>query len=247
MAERPIFVSTPDSSELVKEIFFQITWHSGFARVQKERNIEELERAAAAGGYRNLLEISTKSNSERGQHLSAFHMTAETKSHGTIKLELAFQGSKVFEHGGPFTDLYRKREKEIGEAKRDPRLQSSGKLIGFQFEGFTWPLEPKTAFYDWLYVSFLKKYRDWAPKLYAYGGFTDVEFNPHRSINCQARSCALFLSLMKRNLVEEATRSPEAFIGTLLTSHYRPQLRAKHGTGQRALFADGSGAVLDAR
>src|SRR5271156_2382964 len=130
MAERPIFVSTPDSDELVKEIFFQIHWHSGFARVQKEKNIEELHAAAALDGYRDLLEISTKSKSERGRHLSAFHMTADTKDAGTIKLELAFQGSKGFERGGPFTDLYRKGDREIGEAKRDPRLKNSGSLSG---------------------------------------------------------------------------------------------------------------------
>ena len=236
MAERPIFVSTPERDDLVQEIFFPIHWHSGFALVQKEKNIEGLHSVAAENGYRNLLEISTKSKSERGQHLSAFHMTADTKSHGTIKLELAFQGSKVFEHGGPFTDLYGKGEKEIGEAKRDPRLLNSGKLTAFRFEGFDFPLEPKTAFYDWLYVSFLKKYQDWAPKLYVYGGFTDVEFNPFRSINCQARSCALFLSLMKLNLIEDATRSPQDFIKTLTRFDYRPQLRAQR-SDQPALFA----------
>jgi hypothetical protein len=237
MAERPIFVSRPESDELVKEVFFQIKWHSGFARTQKEKNIEELHKAAALAGYRDLLEISTKSKSERGQHLSAFHMTAKTKTYGTIKLELAFQGSKVFERGGPFTDLYGKGEKEIGEAKRDPRLKESGALVGFRFEGFDFPLEPKTAFYDWLYISFLKDYRDWAPKLYAYAGFTDVEFNPHRSINCQARSCALFLSLMKRNLLDKALESPQAFVQLLLDFDYRPQLRAEHG-GQPPLFSD---------
>jgi hypothetical protein len=242
MAERPIFVSTPDSEELVKEIYFQIHWHSGFARVQKEKNIEELHAVAALDGYRDLLEISTKSNSERGRHLSAFHMTADTKAYGTIKLELAFQGSKVFERGGPFTDLYRKGEKEIGEAKRDPRLQNSGSLIGFRFEGFDFPLEPKTAFYDWLYISFLKNFRDWAPKLYAYGGFTDVEFNPHRSINCQARSCALFLSLMRRNLLDKAVESPQAFIALLSGFDYSPQLRAEHG-GQPPLFSAPSKAM----
>lgn len=237
MAERPIFVSKPESDELVMEIFFQIKWHSGFALVQKEKNIEELHKAAGLAGYRNLLEISSKSKSERGRHLSAFHMTADTKEHGTIRLELAFQGSKVFERGGPFTDLYRKGDKEIGEAKRDPRLKNSGALIGFRFEGFDFPLEPKTAFYDWLYISFLKKFTDWAPKLYDYGGFTDVEFNPHRSINCQARSCALFLSLMKRNLLEDATKSPQDFIAMLLGFDYRPQLRAEHGWEQ-PLFAE---------
>src|SRR5271157_4661235 len=103
MAERSIFVSKPESDELVREIFFQVKWHSGFALVQKDKNIEELHNAARLAGYQNLLEISTKSKSERGRHLSAFHMTADTKDAGTIKLELAFQGSKVFERGGPFT------------------------------------------------------------------------------------------------------------------------------------------------
>lgn len=54
----------------------------------------------ATAGYAPLLEISTKSKSERGRHMSAFHMTATTKEYGKIKLELAFQGSKVFERGG---------------------------------------------------------------------------------------------------------------------------------------------------
>jgi hypothetical protein len=132
----------------------------------------------------------------------------------------------VFERGGPFTDLYLKRDTEIGQAKRDPRLQGSGNLVGFRFEDIEFPLEPKTAFYDWLYCSFLWDHRDWATKLYAYAGFTDVEFNPQRSINCQARAAALFLSLMKRGDLEYALKSPSAFVQTLLHSRYRPQLRA---------------------
>jgi hypothetical protein len=136
--------------------------------------------------------------------MSAFHITVPTKAYGRIKLELAFQGSKVFGRGGPFTHLYGKGEKEVGEAKRDPRLRESGVLIRFRFEGFDFPLEPKTVFYDWLYCSFLSEYRDWARKLYDYAGFTDIEFNPHRSINCQARAAALFLSLMKRGELDEA-------------------------------------------
>ena len=225
MTERPIFVPAPESPELVKEVFFPIKWHSGFAPIQKEKNIKELHEVAAKNGFRNLLEISSKSDNERGRHLSAFHMKVRVSNGREIRLECAFQGSKVFERGGPFTDLYWVQEPRA--AKRDPRLQESGPLKGFQFEGFTWPLEPKTAFYDWLYVGFLKEYRDWATKLYAYSGFTDIEFNPYRSINCQARSCALFLSLMKRNLLDEATLSPADFLRTLLRFNYRPQLRAE--------------------
>jgi hypothetical protein len=226
MAERPVFIPAPESDELVREVFLPLTWHSGFAQVQKEKNIAALHAVAAKRGLTPLLEISSKSKSERGRHMSAFHMTVPTKCCGRIKLELAFQGSKVFEYGGPFTDLYRKGDTEIGQAKRDPRLQESGRLVGFCFEGLDFPLEPKTAFYDWLYCSFLWDHREWATKLYAYAGFTDIEFNPQRSINCQARSAALFLSLMKRGDLDHALQSPNDFLQTLLRSEYRPQLRA---------------------
>jgi hypothetical protein len=225
MAERPVYIPAPESPQLVEERFFTIKWSPGFALSQKEKNIEALHAAAKARGLSPLLEISSKSSLKTGRHMSAFHMTADTKELGPIKLELAFQGSKVFEHGGPFTDLYMKGDKEIGEAKRDSRLRESGRLTGFRFEGVDFPLEPKTAFYDWLYCSFLSKHRDWAVSLYKYAGFTDVEFNPHRSINCQARSAALFLSLMKREQLDEALKSPLDFVRVLTDSKYRPQLR----------------------
>src|SRR5947209_8722673 len=100
---------------------------------------------AARAGYLPLLEVSTKSDDALGQHLSAFHLRVHHSTVGDITLECAFQGSKVFEGGGPYTDLYRMDPKS---AKRDHRLQSSGRLIGFRFGDFNFPLEPKTAFYD---------------------------------------------------------------------------------------------------
>ncbi len=163
--------------------------------------------------------------------MSAFHMEVPTKNYGRIKLELAFQGSKVFQNGGPFTDLYLIGD-DVKKVKRDERLKKSGKLIGFNFEGVEFPLEPKTAFYDWLYCSFLLEYRDWAVKLYSYAGFTDIEFNPYKSINCQARSAALFVSLMQRNQLDIALRSSEDFINILLRSDYRPQIRTAGSQAQ---------------
>lgn len=237
MAERPIFVSASDKPELVKEIFLDFKWNSGFAAVQKEKNIKSLHEAASRAGLAPLLEISTKSDSKRGRHMSAFHMTVPTKDYGRIKLELAFQGSKVFEQGGPFVDLYWKGDEDVGKAKRDPRLQESGALTGFRFEGYDFPLEPKSVFYDWLYCSFLVDYRDWAQKLYGYAGFTDIEFNPRRSINCQARSAALFLSLMRLGELETALQSPAAFIRTLSDSQYRPELRRGQSGAQRSFQA----------
>jgi len=222
MAERPVFVPVPETEDLVREVYFPMKWHPGFAPTQKEKNIRTLHEAAAAAGLSPLLEVSTQSENKRGRHLSAFHIKIKTASR-EIPLECAFQGSKVFAHGGPFTDLY---DKDVRAAKRDPRLTGSGALRGFMFDDFLWPLEPKTAFYDWLYIDFLKDWREWGQKLCAYAGFTDIEFNPYRSVNCQARSCALFVSLMKRELLDEAAKSPSDFIRVLSMSNYRPHLRA---------------------
>lgn len=231
MAERPIFVPVPDERELVKEIYFRLTWHGGFAPVQKQKNVAELHAAAAAGGYSPLLEISTKSTEKLGQHLSAFHLKVRNGD-GEIPLECAFQGSKVFEHGGPFTDLY---SADVRAAKSDPRLRDSGCLIGFDFHGLRFPLEPRTAFYDWLYVNAIYPHREWLVRLHRYAGFTDIEFNPERSVNCQARSCALFVSLMSNGLLERAVESPERFIAMITEHTYAPR-HVERG-GQRAIVS----------
>src|SRR4051812_19657162 len=106
MAERPIFIPVTSGPELVSEIYFPITWHSGFAASQKKKNIKALHEAAAIAGYAPILEISTKSDERVGQRLSAFSLKVHKRDAGEIPLECAFQGSKVFVNGGPYTDLY---------------------------------------------------------------------------------------------------------------------------------------------
>jgi hypothetical protein len=150
MAERPIFVPDEDAPGLVREIPLSIAWAGGFAPVQKKKNIKALHEAAAGAGFPELLEISTKSDEKLGQRLSAFSLTFHSDELGDIPLECAYQGSKVFERGGPYTDLY---HVDVRTAKRDPRLKDSGRITGFMFEGFKFPLEPKTVFYDWLYIN----------------------------------------------------------------------------------------------
>jgi uncharacterized protein DUF6977 len=223
MAERPVFLPQETSRELVKELYFSLTWSPGFAPVQKKKNIAALHEAAAREGYAPLLEVSSKSEDKLGQHLSAFHLKVREASLDEIRLEAAFQGSKVFERGGPYTDLY---VREGREAKRDPRLHQSGPLTGFRFNGFSFPLEPKTVFYDWLYITAIYPHREWLRRLCSYAGFTDIEFNPGKSINCQARSCALFVSLMKNDLLDRAVTSPDAFTQLISQYDYHPQLRS---------------------
>jgi hypothetical protein len=208
MAERPVFIPAPDAPGLVRERSLTITWAGGFAAVQKQKNVKALHSAAAAIGIGPVLEASTKSERRLGQHLSAFHLKVKLAD-AEMPLECAFQGSKVFEKGGPYTDLYLT---DARSAKRDPRLHESGGLIAFEFDGHRFPLEPKTVFYDWLYINAISPHRDYLNCLDAFAGFSDIEFNPQKSLNCQARSIALFVSLRKTKLLDEAISSPESFI-----------------------------------
>ncbi len=188
-------------------------WHKGMAPSQKKKNVVELHAAAAKRGYEPLLEVSTKSEEKLGQRLSAFNLKVELDEGGVISLECAFQGSKVFENGGPFTDIF---GADSREAKRDERLTQSGKLVGFRFEGQDFPLIPKTAFYDWLYIRALHPHREFLQRLHRYVGFTDIEFNPEKSINCQARSCATYVALDRLDMLTECVRSSERFMQVLL-------------------------------
>jgi len=231
MAERPVFVPRTDGKRLVEEISIAFTWHKGMAPSQKRKNVVALHEAAAKRGLAPLLEVSTKSEEKLGQRLSAFNLKVQLNEIGSIPLESAYQGSKVFERGGPFRDLYLA---ESRDAKRDARLRESGELVGFRFEGADFPIFPKTAFYDWLYIRALYPHREFLLRLREYAGFTDIEFNPEKSLNCQARSCATFVSLHTKDLLETALKSPEAFIGILLPdSVIQPHSYAER---QHALF-----------
>jgi len=217
MASRPIFIAISEPAHLVSEVSLDFSWHSGFAASQKKKNVIALHEAARSKGLFPILEVSTKSEELLGQRLSAFNLKIKTEV-GEVTIESAFQGSKVFSEGGPYTDIY---YLDSRAAKTDERLKSSGRLIGFDFFGQKWPLEPKTAFYDWLYLTALKPHKEFLKKLYRYQGFSDIEFNPERSINCQARTCALLVSLLKLNALDDALQSQRHFISVIESDSYK--------------------------
>lgn len=86
------------------------------------------------------------------------------------------------------------------EAKQDERHHISGDLISFVKDGVEWSLEPKTAFYDYIYIKALVENFGQELILSKYDWFTDIEFNQKKSINCQARSVAIYKLLQKKNL-----------------------------------------------
>ena len=215
MATRPIFIPSFTGPMLVETRLVEFKWFPGLSASQKQKSVESLHQAVAhqIPALTDVLEVSSKSKIDLGIALSAFNLSITTlKNNLTFSVECAFQGSKVFEAGGPYRDIFGMTSRE---AKKDERLKSSGRLIKFQFFGTEWPLEPRTAFYDWLYINALKKHPEIASQLMAYSGFTDIEFNPERSINCQAYSVALFIALKQRGLLERAARSKEEFLAII--------------------------------
>jgi hypothetical protein len=211
-----VFVAVGNHTHLVEEIPIYFKWSPGFAPIQKKKNIVALHEAALKKGISPLLEVSTKSEEMLGQRLSAFNLKIATPL-GKISIESAYQGSKVFKGGGPYTDIY---EMDSWGAKKDIRLKESGPLTGFDFFGKKWPLVPKTAFYDWLYLSALEPHQEFLKRLFNYHGFTDIEFNPEKSINCQARTCALLVSLLKLDALSIALRSQSDFISIVASDSF---------------------------
>lgn len=210
MASRPVFVPVSNDEIGVTEKLIEFKWFPGMAVVQKQKSIESLHEAARNNGVSSLLEISSKSKIELGVKLSAFNLNITTKKNKRVfTVETAFQGSKVFERGGPYTDLL---EGTSREAKKDIRLKESGNLVGFRFFGKDFDLKPRTFFYDWIYINALNQDECLREEVLNYRGFTDIEFNPKRSINCQAYSIALFISLEKSGLLQDALTSPEDFL-----------------------------------
>jgi type I restriction enzyme M protein len=199
LATRPVFLSSEDG---VKEILVEFNWFPGFAPSQKKKSIQSLhENFIEKNSHFKILEISSKSDLELGINLSAFNLSVNHNGE-FISFESLFQGSKVFERGGPYTDIY---FKDSREAKQDIRLKDSGEIIGFKYENKDWLNEPKTFFYDWMYINTVLNQSNLLDQIIHYDSFTDIEFNPKKSINCQAKAAALLVTLYKNGHLGKLT------------------------------------------
>jgi hypothetical protein len=216
MAIRPIFTPSTSGKLLVLTHHVNFEWSPGMAKVQAQKSISSLHQNAIRQiGVEKVLEISSKSLDALGVSLSAFNLMIRTPRGQEYSLECAYQSAKVFEHGGPFLDL---RGMRSIDAKRDPRLLQHGRLIKFSIYGTEWDLQPRTAFYDWLYINALHKHPVLASRVLSYQAFSDIAFNPERSINCQAYAAALYVSLHERGLLtSDVLKHKDAFLSAINT------------------------------
>ena len=174
------------------------------AITQKQKNIKNLHQSIEKSTGDAALEVSTKSMDPIGVQLSAFELKV-----GNCYLENIFQSSKKYEYGGPYLDLLNVSPKD---AKKDERHKNSGRLISFIQDGIEWPLEPKTAFYDYIYVLAVIEKFGKNLDLSEYSWFTDIEFNPSKSINCQARAITIY-KLIQEKSAFDVLKDKDEWIG----------------------------------
>lgn len=168
MAVRPIFISTGDIEKpvLVQDVSFG--WISGMSYSQKCKRRDSLAQSISKlYDIKRWLEISTKSDKEIGVDLSALNLLLKTTS-GTETVEHIYQNSKVYGDKG---------------------------IIGFKYNNCMFPNVPKNMFYDYIYMYALLQNPDLIKKFIEYDIFTDIEFNPNKSLNTQARAAAIFKTL----------------------------------------------------
>jgi len=179
MAQRPIFLPQ-NTQPFSREVNIEFQWFGGFARSQQQKCIASLHDEANAREFGPTLEISSRSPTPLGVALSAFNLKVRIGGLPEATVEAVFQCSKVFASCGPFPEFLGMSGRDI---KRDPRLRGSGPLKRFQLGDEEWRLSPKTALYDWIYVRALVQNSELSSQICGYNSFSDIAFNPERSLN----------------------------------------------------------------
>ena len=196
MAVRPFFIPSKNKDDLVKKETVEFQWFPGFAKSQKQKSIASLhEKIKKNFKLNKILEVSTKSENTLGIRLSAFNLKINFNNKEYF-LESLFQGSKVFLDNGPYEDIY---EKKSIDAKMDQRIKRND-MKEFNFFGEIFSLD--FDFYSWLYFIALNQNKNLTNEILQYQAFTDIEFNPEKSINCQAYSAALYSSMIKNEIID---------------------------------------------
>ncbi len=181
-------------------------WFPGLSDSQKQRSIASFHKMIAELDNTSVpLEISTKATEPLGEKLGTFNLKLDGHT-----LENVYQSSKIFEKGGPFTELL---DYEPKKAERDRRIRESGEIVGFNYKGIDFPTEPKTLFYDYTYIIAVKQTlnADEIKKIAEYTHFTDIEYYPRRNAYTQAKSAAI-IKLMLDKFGEIPELSIDEFI-----------------------------------
>jgi|LFRM01.1.fsa_nt_gb hypothetical protein len=209
MAKRLYFIAKPSYQGLIVEKTINFEYFRGQDPKQTEKSIESMQHAIKAyesGG--KVLEVSKYSPSLLGKQLSSLNLEYENNEGRSYPVINIFESSKVFENGGPYRDLLHVDLKDLDE---DPRLKESGRLLGFHFEDEPYSLEPRSLFFDYIYISALHQQKEIQEKLLEFDMISDVTYQMGKMFASSARACAYFISLKRTNKLESALESLDSF------------------------------------
>lgn len=267
-ATRPFFCASKRKGQAFIEDTIEFNWHSGMSWQVRQRSSDAmhekiLEKFSNSDLKPNeILEVSTASHDyEVGQALSAMNLIyTDPDTLESYPLENWFQSSKVFikdgKEKGPYRDLLHIRlakryinlhpdKKTVEQFKGDTlfeKIQSDingSKMSCFKLSGEEYPLIPRSAFYDYLYVSALcqPQNESLAESLMNYRVFTDIMFNPgtgkNKRFNTQARSCAIYVALARRDVFDNDIPTFVQFIDLV---NYEGNSKSLIADGQQSLF-----------
>lgn len=168
MAVRPIFISTENVEEPFIKKDIEFTWVKGMSYSQKCKRRDSLaSEIAKLYDIKRWLEISTKSDKNIGVKLSAKNLVLTT-SIGSDTVENIYQKAKFY---------------------------YKGEIVGFKYNNCVFENDPTGMFYDYIYMYAILQNKDLIKDLVQYNIFSDIEFNPNKSINTQARAAAIFKTL----------------------------------------------------
>ncbi len=210
MAVRSVYIPAA-GYPFFEDVSVNMPWFGGFAPQQKRRcYLSQHLNFLADPRYSEYkpLEISSASHVPLGSALSAMNLKkycAELGRDGVM--ESAFQSSRIYIRAdgtqiGPFPELLALPGREC--KKQVKELSENLHSYHYRFDGLDFPAPAFhiSLFYDWLYLNALceESNRETREALISggYNGFTDIAT---KSLNSQARSCAIFVSLNRLGLL----------------------------------------------
>lgn len=207
MAEKSVFISKADYP-FFEEVHVNIDWFGGFALSQKRKcQIGLHQNFLSAYPKEKVLEISSSSLLSLGNRLSAMNLSKRTQK-GITTVESAFQSSRIYSDGaktiGPFPEYLflpgRESKKLVKEASKGMHSYK------YEFDDMTFyaPEHHISQFYDFLYLNaLLEPENEAVKKQLLQEGFTAFTDLATKSLNCQARSAAIFVGLVRAGLIDE--------------------------------------------
>lgn len=75
-------------------------------------------------------------------------------------------------------------------------------------------------FYDWLVIHAIDRYRKLRTGIRRFAGFTEIDCLGQGRTICHARSCALYVALAEKKLLDEVIDSQDMFIETLIKDSF---------------------------